>query len=68
MTEKNRKGGNEMAAVKIEFNGEEFRVPGISKREEEAYYTDSRDDAIGTARIIHGEKADIRIIRRKERD
>lgn len=43
----------------------EYRVPGRDrKREEEAYYTNDKQDAINTARLLHGSNALILINRR----
>jgi hypothetical protein len=44
----------------------EFRVPGPDGTEAQAYYTDDREDAIGTARAIYG--PDVRITFRSKRD
>lgn len=42
--------------ITIRFDGEEYRVPGRNpKREEEAYYTNDKSDAVRTAQIIHGD-------------
>lgn len=44
-------------------NGE-YRVPGTGKRiEQEAYYTDDKTDAIGTARLMHGHNVTVKIKR-----
>ena len=32
----------------------EYRVPGPDGTEAQAYYTDDRDDAVGTAKAMHG--------------
>ncbi len=45
--------------VKIKFDGQEYRVPAVDGKEEGAYYTDDREDALGTAKnfIWKDEKA-----------
>lgn len=35
--------------------GDEYRVPGPNCSEAQAYYTDSVDDAVGTAKAIYGD-------------
>lgn len=52
-----------MMKVTITFDGEEYRVPGPKRTEAQAYYTDSRADAVGTARIIFGFDAAVRFKR-----
>jgi len=45
---------------------DEYRVPGPEKTEAQAYYTDDKEDAIATAKIIHGKKIEIKIIKVEE--
>lgn len=40
--------------ITITKTDDEFRVPGPGKTESSAYYTDDREDAIGTARAMWG--------------
>jgi hypothetical protein len=44
--------------ITIKYDGEEYRVPGVStdkaQEERESYYTDDREDAIGTGHYLHG--------------
>lgn len=42
---------------------EEYRVPGPSGSEAQAYYTNDREDALGTARVVWGSTVSIRIKR-----
>ena len=42
------------AKIVIKFDGEEYRVPQIDdNREATSYYTDDKEDAIGTAKLMH---------------
>ena len=40
--------------IVIRFDGEEYRVPGPEGTEAQAHYTDDREDAIGTAKVVFG--------------
>ena len=46
--------------------GDEYRVPSPDGTEAGAYYTDDKEDAINTARVMHGD--DIVILFRTVRD
>lgn len=50
-----------MAKITIRFNRDynEYRVPGKVNNEAQAYYTDDKEDAIDTAKLIHGEDVKI---------
>ena len=37
----------------------EYRVPGPEHTEAQAYYTDDREDAVGTAKQVHGKDIEI---------
>lgn len=39
--------------VNIRYRDGEYRVPGPERNENTAYYTDDREDAIGTARLMY---------------
>jgi hypothetical protein len=39
--------------ITITHDGYDYRVPGPDGREETAYYTDDRDDACDTARVMY---------------
>ena len=41
----------------------EYRVPGPKGTEAQAYYTDDRGDAIGTAQAIHGQDIKVKFKR-----
>lgn len=45
--------GERMRRVTIAFDGDEYRVPGPDGREATAYYTNDKEDAIGTARHMY---------------
>lgn len=55
-----------MARITIRFDGEEYRVPGPNGTEEQAYYTNDKDDAIGTARLVFGPDVVTKIKRGEE--
>lgn len=38
----------------IRFDGDEYRVPGPDRTEAQARYTNDREDAIGTAKMVFG--------------
>ena len=45
-----------MTTITIRFDDTgEHRVPGPAKTEAQAYYTDDREDAVGTARHVFGQ-------------
>tara|TARA_R110000765_G_scaffold264278_1_gene363862 strand:- start:417 stop:623 length:207 start_codon:yes stop_codon:yes gene_type:complete len=41
--------------VVVRFDRDEFRVQGVNNDQASSYYTDDRQDAIDTARAMHGE-------------
>jgi hypothetical protein len=45
-----------MNKVNIKYSAEygEYRVPGPNNTEEQAYYTDDKQDAVDTAKVIYG--------------
>jgi len=51
--------------IKKDANNE-YRVPGITNREAEAYYTDDKEDAVNTAKAIHGENITVTFKRVEE--
>ena len=54
-----------MTKVEVTFDGEEYRVPGQDRRsEDQAYYTNDQEDAIDTARAIHGEHVTVHFRRK----
>lgn len=50
-----------MIRVIIIFDGDEYRVPGPKGTEAQAYYTDDREDAIGTAKLVYGTETVVKI-------
>ena len=52
--------------INIQFNEDGYRVPGPEKTEAQAYYTDDEKDAIGTAKMIHGQYIEIKFKHVKE--
>jgi len=46
---------NESNNFLIAYDGIEYRVPGPDGREETAYYTDDKEDALGIAAREYGE-------------
>lgn len=42
-----------MKVIYIRFDGYEYRVPGPDKTEAQAYYTDSKEDAIATMKEMY---------------
>lgn len=61
-----------MSVITIKYSRslKEYRVPGFSKNrnkeEAEAYYTDDKDDALGTCQLMHGVKPELIKIRSVE--
>jgi len=53
------------AQITIQYNidNNEYRVPGIVPTEAAAIYTDDKQDAIDTARLIYGDDVTIKIRR-----
>ncbi len=51
--------------ITIKFDSEwgTYRVPGPDKTEAQAYYADDKEDAIGTAKAMHGEDVVIKFRR-----
>lgn len=47
----------------IRYDGEEYRVPSLDATEAGAYYTTDKEDAYGTAKLIHGKNVAITIRR-----
>lgn len=39
----------------IKYDGEEYKVPGPDHRDQSDYFTDDKEDAIGTAKAMHGD-------------
>jgi len=48
-------------SINIRRKDGEYRVPGADRTEDSAYYTDGLEDAIATAKKIHGEGSIIRL-------
>lgn len=42
----------------------EYRVPGPKGTEAQAYYTDDREDAVGTAKAIYGQDTKVKFKRK----
>ena len=52
-----------MQTVIVTVEDGEYRVPGPQQTEAQAYYTDDKQDAIGTAKAIYGQQVAIKFRR-----
>ncbi len=57
---------SETKTVTIRLKDGEYRVTGPDGTEAQAYYTDDREDAIGTAKAVFGTSISIKINRTKQ--
>ena len=46
--------------IAYDVSDKEYRVPAPNDREAGAYYTNDRDDALGTARIIYADRGPVK--------